>query len=87
MKLMNNFNIKIEQIISNEDGGATVVFELDEKTKNSLIESLNWEEWDDNKFQEFVIESLKYYQDKYSNDESYKNVKNPDFLWSKVSER
>ena len=78
-------NIKVEEIIDNEDGSATMVFNIKEEIRNKMAESLGWDSWSDDKFQEFFLAAIEDLLAR-ENKQTERNLQNPDFLWSKASD-
>ena len=57
--LDDNLKIKIVELIENKDGSAEFQLEVDDDFRRRWMESENLVEWDEDKFKEFFIESVK----------------------------
>ena len=51
----------VEEIIENDDGTATIIFDVDEEFKNNFITLMKIDEWDDEVFQKFISDGLLEY--------------------------
>ena len=59
-----------------EDGGATIVFDIEDIFKESFIKQENLKKWDDKKFQEWVIYALEQGIEMVKNKKTKKVKKN-----------
>lgn len=51
-------SIKVLDIIDNPDGSANVTFEISDEFKINFMNAVGWNEWSDEKFNVWVVESL-----------------------------
>ncbi len=76
---MGIFNIKVEDVIHEEDGSCRIIFDIPEEFKLEYLKCYELSEWDDEHFNKFVVDSLTAMAERV---ETERNLKNPDFLWS-----
>jgi hypothetical protein len=55
--------IKVSEINDNDDGSATIVFEISDEFKESLVHAMGWDCWSQEKFNKFVHDALINYAD------------------------
>ena len=53
--------IKVAEVVDNPDGTCTIRFDISDEMQQQIIESMGWSEWSEEKFNQFVIDSLDYY--------------------------
>ena len=55
---MSMFNIKVVDVVSQEDGTALLNLDIDQSTKKYIMKTQGWKRWSTKKFQKLFIEAL-----------------------------
>jgi hypothetical protein len=59
--LMSAFSIEVKEIIDNEDGTSTVIFDANGDFQEKVMKLMGWNKWDEEKFQTLFISALEGY--------------------------
>lgn len=51
-------SIQIQNIIDNNDGTCTLIFNVEDELKEKLMQNFGWKKWSSKKFEKFFLEAL-----------------------------
>jgi len=58
---MNQFNLKVIDVVDKQDGTALVAIDIDEQTRNFIKNLYGWKRWSSKKFQQVLLQAIDNY--------------------------
>ncbi len=69
---MSHFELKVIEIIENEDGSSKIVLDINKKAQDVIKKMYGWSRWNTKKFEKLLIEAITNYMASMPN---YQNIK------------